>query len=161
MSSWFSKWRISSALDAGKPFPESLRRKIAADPELERFAKQTETMGKTLRNFPVSGPDFHGSIMSAVRASARREEPRRSPALSWLAVSGALAALAIVFFYLTVYRPKADSRQEALAGPVKVLEWGETVPASMPTLISPLSNEWARMDRDLQSTKQVLLASLP
>jgi len=164
MKSWLSKWRISAALDAGKPLSESLQRKIAADPELERFAKRTQVLGQNLRSLPPSGPPLHDSIMRAVRAAARLEQPRRAPVLSWLAASGAvaaLAALAAVCLYLTFLRTKPPGRQ-ALDGPVMVLEMSENMPASMPTLVmSPLSDEWARMDHDLQSTTQVLLASFP
>ena len=77
MKSWLSKWRISAALDAGEPLPESLRKKIAADPELERFTKRTEALGQTLRRLPPSGPPLHDSIMSAVRAAARKRHLTR------------------------------------------------------------------------------------
>jgi hypothetical protein len=161
MKSWLSKWRISAALDAGKSLPESLRRKIAADPELERFAKRTQALGQTLRSLPPSGPPLHDSIMRAVRAAARPEQPRRAPVLSWLAASGAVAALAVVCVYLTFFRLKSPNRQ-ALDGPVMVLEMSENMSMTVPTLVmSPLSDEWARVDHDLQNTKQVLLASLP
>jgi len=89
MKSWLSKWRISAALDAGQPWPESLRRKIAADPELELFTKRTQALGQTLRSLPPSAPPLHDAIMRAVRAAARPEQPRRAPVLSWLAASGA------------------------------------------------------------------------
>ena len=161
MKSWLSKWRISAALDAGQPLSESLRQEIAADPELERFAKQAQALGQSLRNLPPSGPPLHDSIMRAVRAAARPKPPRRAPVLSWLAASGALAALAAVCIYLPTLRPKPLGGQ-ALDGPVMVLEMSENMPASMRSLVmSPLSNEWARVDHDLQSTTQVLLASLP
>jgi hypothetical protein len=161
MKSWLSKWKISAALDSGKPLPESLLRKIAADPELERFAKRTQALGQTLRNVPPSGPPLHDSIMRAVRNAARPAQPRRAPVLSWLAASGAVAALAVVGLYLTFFRLKPPATQ-ALDGPVMVLEMSENMSATMPSFVmSPLSNEWARVDHDLQSTTQVLLASLP
>jgi len=161
MKSWLSKWRISAALDAGQPLPESLRRKIAADPELERFTRRTQALRQTLRSLPPAAPDIHDSIMRAVRASARPAQPRRAPVLAWLAASGAMAALAVVCLYLTVFRPKPQSRQ-ALDGPAMILQMSENMPSNMQSFVmSPLSNEWARVDHDLQDTKQVLLASLP
>jgi hypothetical protein len=161
MKSWLSKWRISAALDAGQPLSESLRRKIAADPELERFAKRTQALGQTLRSLPPSGLPLHDSIMRAVRDAARREQPRHAPVLTWLAAWGAVAALAVVCLYLGFLRPKPPGSQ-ALDGPVMVLEMSENMSATMPSYVmSPLSDEWARVDRDLQSTTQVLLASLP
>jgi hypothetical protein len=99
--------------------------------------------------------------MNAVRAKAQRDQPRRVPALSWLAASGAVAVVAVVCLYLTALRPKPSASQ-ALDGPEIVLEMSENMQTSMPKLVmSPLSDEWARMDHDLQSTTQVLLASLP
>jgi cytochrome c-type biogenesis protein CcmH/NrfG len=161
MKSWLSKWRISAALDAGEPLSESLRRKIAADPELELFTKRTQSLRQTLRNAPLSAPPLHDSIMRAVRNSARQEQPRRAPVLSWWAASGAVAALAVACLYMTYVRPKL-SRTQALDGPVMVLEMSEHMQTSVPSLVmSPLSNEWALVDHDLQDTKQVLLASLP
>ena len=65
MKSWLAKFRISAALDAGKPWPEPL--KIAADPELERFARRTEALGRALRSVPPAAPLLHDSIMRAVR----------------------------------------------------------------------------------------------
>jgi hypothetical protein len=161
MKSWLSKWRISAALDADQPLPESLRRKIAADPELELFTKRTQALGQTLRSLPPSAPPLHDSIMRAVRDAARSEQPRRAPVWSWLAASSAVAALAVVCLDLTFLRPKLPVGQ-AMDGPVMVLEMSENMHATMPTLVmAPLSDEWARVDHDLQSTKQVLLASLP
>jgi hypothetical protein len=162
MKSWLSKWKISAALDSGQPLPESLRRKIDADPELQRFAQRAQALGQTLRSPPPSGPpDFHDSIMRAVRSSARAEQPRRVPVWSWLAASGAVAAVAVACLYLSSLRPKVE-RREALDGPVKILKMGENISTTVPSFaMSPLSNEWAHVDHDLQDTAQVLLASLP
>jgi hypothetical protein len=42
------------------------------------------------------------------------------------------------------------------------LEMGEKMSDTMPSLVmAPLSEEWARVDHDLQNTTQVLLASFP
>jgi cytochrome c-type biogenesis protein CcmH/NrfG len=135
--------------------------KIAADPDLELFTKRTQALRQTLRNVPLSAPPLHDSIMRAVRRAGQREQTRRAPILSWWAASGAVAALAVVCLYLTYMRPKL-SRTQALDGPVLVLEMSEHMQTSVPSLVmSPLSNEWALVDHDLQDTKQVLLASLP
>ncbi len=43
-----------------------------------------------------------------------------------------------------------------------VLEMSEKMPAAMPSFVmAPLTDEWARVDRDLQNTTHVLMASLP
>ena len=161
MKSWFTKWKISASLDAGKPMPESLRRTIDADPELQRFAKRAEAHGETLRQLTPSGPPMHDSIMRAVRAAARQEQPRRDAAWRWWVASGALAALTLVSVYWTHLRPKVPV-QQAMESPVMFLEMSTNKLAEMPALMmSPLSNEWARVDHDLQSTTKVLMASLP
>jgi hypothetical protein len=81
--------------------------------------------------------------------------------LAWLAASGVVAALAAVCLWMTFLRP-ASLRRQSLDGPGMVLEMSEHMSATVPSFVmSPLSNEWARVDYDLQSTTQVLLASLP
>jgi hypothetical protein len=43
-----------------------------------------------------------------------------------------------------------------------VLEMSQELPNAMPSLVmSPLSDEWERVDHNLQDTTQVLLASFP
>jgi hypothetical protein len=161
MKSWLAKFRISAALDAGKPLPPSLRRAIATDPELERFMRRTENLGRALRKPPLAEPALHDSIMRAVRAATRPEPPRRTFGAAWLAATASLAALAVVCFWMGFHRQAARGGQ-SLAGAAMVLEMSEKMPNTMPSLVmSPLSDEWARVDHDLQNTKQVLLASFP
>src|SRR5579859_2403227 len=59
MKSWLTKFRISNALDAGKPLPERLRRRIAAEPELERFVDCAGAFGRSLRSGAVAVPSLH------------------------------------------------------------------------------------------------------
>jgi hypothetical protein len=161
MRSWLAKFRISAAMDTGKPLPESLRQKMSADPELEGFARQTEALGRALRKVPAPAPSQHDAIMRAVRASARNEKVARSFSPSWLAVSTAVAALAVMFVWIGMHRPTTPGRQ-SLEGAAMVLEMSEHMPDTMPTMVmAPLSNEWARVDHDVRNTTQVLLASFP
>jgi hypothetical protein len=163
MKSWLAKFRISAALDAGKPLPESLRRAMAADPDLERFARRTQALGRALRNPPPSHPAPHEAIMRAVRAkaAARREQPRRASWAVWLAAPASVALLAVVCYW-KVAPPPAPADGPSLAGAVQVLEMGETMSGAMPSAVmAPLTQEWARVDHDLQNTTQVLLASFP
>jgi hypothetical protein len=160
MKSWFSKYKISAALDADKPMPESLRQTISADPELQRFARQADALGRALRNSPPPAPALHDPIMRAVRAS-RREQVRRAPVASWRMASSALAALALVGLWVAFHHP-APARGQSLDTPAMVLDLSEAMPCAMPSvLMAPLSNEWVQVDRDIQNTTQVLLASLP
>jgi hypothetical protein len=161
MKSWLAKFRISAAMDAGKPLPESLRQKIAADPELERFTRRTEDLGRTLRSVPPAESGLHDSIMRSVRNAARREQLSRSLAPSWLSAAAAVAALAIVCIWATLHRSTPPGR-ESLDGAFMVLEMSEQMPNTMPKMVmGPLSDEWARVDHDVQDTTQVLLASFP
>jgi hypothetical protein len=161
MKSWLIKLRISAALDARKPLPESLRRAIAADPDLERFARRSENLGRALRKPALAAPLMHDSIMRAVRAAGRREQPRRAPWAAWLAAPASVAALAAVCFWIGSPR-QAQPGGKSLEGAAMVLEMSEQMPNTMPSLVmAPLSDEWARVDHDLQSTTQVLLASFP
>jgi hypothetical protein len=78
-----------------------------------------------------------------------------------LTASAAVAALAVACFWATLHHP-ASARRQSLDGAVMVLEMSEKMPDTMPKMVmAPLSDEWARMDHDLQDTTQVLLASFP
>jgi hypothetical protein len=161
MKSWLAKFRISTAMDAGKPLPESLRQKIASDPELERFARRTEALGRALRTVPPTESGLHDSIMRSVRSAARREQPRSAPTLSWLAASVAVAVLTISCIW-GAFRRQTPPNQQSLNGAVMVLEMSEQMPNTMPKVVmGPLSDEWARVDQDVQDTTHVLLASFP
>ena len=164
MKTWLAKFRISSALDSGRPLPETLRQKIAADAELQRFVRRADALGRALKHQPPPGPPLHDSIMRAVRASARRGQPRRAPVSFWLTASSsaaAVAAVAGVCVWLAFHRA-APSAGPSLNGPALVLEMSEQIPNAMPlAMLAPLTNELARVDRDLQDTTQILLASFP
>jgi hypothetical protein len=161
MKSWLAKFRISAALDAGKPLPASLRRAIAADPDLERFARRTQSFGQSLRSPPPAEPALHDSIMRAVRVAARQEQPRRASWAKWVAAPASIAALAMVCFWISFHRP-APAGGQSMDGAVMVLEMSEKMPHTMPSLVmAPLDDEWARVNRDLQNTKEILLASFP
>ena len=102
MKTWLTKFRISTALDSGKALPESLRRKIAADPALERFAYRAESLVRPLRNLPLADPSLHDGIMRAVRTSTQREEAQRAPMFMWLAGSASAAALALGYVWMVI-----------------------------------------------------------
>ena len=99
MKSWFTKFRISIALDSRDPMPASLRNKIAADQSLQRFVHQAEAL-RTLPPPPLIDPSMHDGIMRAVRASARTEEAGNPPVTLWLVASGAVAAMFLFGFWM-------------------------------------------------------------
>ncbi len=165
MRTWLAKFRISTALDSGAPLPAKLRQKIAADAELQKFVCRADALGRALKHQPPpAGPPLHESIMRAVRESARRGQPRRAPVLFWLTISPALAAVAVVAgaCLWLAFHHAAPHGAGSLDGPARVLEMSEEMPKTMPlAMLAPLSNEWARVDRDMRDTTQVLLASFP
>jgi len=122
MKSWLTKFRISTALDAGKPLPASLRQKISADPELERFVQRAEALGQPLRRPPAANPSLHDAIMRAVRASAQRGQPRHAPMLSWLAASATVATLAVVCLWMALPRPASQDMPSPFGGLAQVVK---------------------------------------
>ena len=102
MKSWLTKLRISTALDSGKALPESLRRKIAADPALERFAYRAESLVRPLRNLPLADPSLHDGIMRAVRAAAQPEQAQRAPMLMWLTGAATAVAMAMAYVWMVI-----------------------------------------------------------
>jgi hypothetical protein len=165
MKSWLAKFRISTALDSGEPLPAKLRQKIAADAELQHFVRRADALGRALRHQPPpSATPLHDSIMRAVRESARRGQPRRAPVSYWLtasAASAAVMAMGAVCLWLALHRA-APGGAPSLDGPAMVLEMSEQMPSTVPlAMLAPLSDEWARVNRDLQHTTEVLLASFP
>jgi hypothetical protein len=124
MKSMLTKFKISTALDSGKPLPDSLRQKIAADPELERFANRAQSLGRpSASGITMPGdPSLHDSIMRAVRAAGQREEPRRAPVFSWLAASATVAALALVCLWMALPHPSASLRPAPLGGLAQVIK---------------------------------------
>jgi hypothetical protein len=161
MKLWLTKFRISAGLDSGRPLSESLRKKIAADPELEHFTRRAETLGPLLRTPSPADSSLHDGIMRAVRAAARRSKPQAAPVPAWLAAFAIGAAVVVISLLLV--RPRAvPPRQSALDGPLLVLEMSEKMPAAMPSaMMAPLTNEWAKVNRDVQNTSEIVAAAFP
>ncbi len=163
-----TKFRISNALDAGRPLAESARADIAASAELRGFAERTEALDRALRSAPGVVPadaSLHSSIMRSVRAAAAERAPGRASRAFWLAPASALAALVAAGFWLAAPRPEKPA--EAAGAPSLAAvsaafelsgEMSRTMPADM---IAPLSNEWARVDSDVRGATRFVLASLP
>jgi hypothetical protein len=107
MKSWLAKWRISAALDAGEPLSESLRQKIAADPELGTL-RQTNASSSAGPCGMCRRPRRRFTIPSCApfgRGPAGAN-PARAGAL--VAASGAVAALAVVCLYLGFIARRAN-----------------------------------------------------
>lgn len=132
MKSWFAQHHVSSSVD----------RALAGGP-----AK------------PQVPPSLHDSIMRAVEAAGPASAPVRPQAgLRWLLVP-VLAVLLLAGVWSFLHRP---SRPQPMARAAAALEIGEAMADTVPSVVvAPLSDEWQRINRDLDRTAQFLLASLP
>jgi len=162
VKSWLAKYRISASLDARRPLPPSLRRQIETRPDLSRFSACLARLDRALACRPANpgpSPFLHRSIMRAVEAAGPAPAPPRlRPALRWLPAP-ALAVLVLSAIWLWRDRSPQPQPIESAAA---VLAMGESVAQSAPsTVVAPLSDEWRRLNRDVDRTAQFLLASLP
>ena len=171
MKSWLTKLRISFALDSDKPLPPGLRQRVNRHDEAGRIVESSEKLHRALRSARPKAdapPSLHESIIRAIETSRPVEESR--PAiLRWLpAPAMALAGLLILGLVWFFLRPASPSAKVVIPSPqtlteaTLVLERGENMAVTMPdALLTPLSEELQRLNRDLDRTGQLLLASLP
>lgn len=161
MKLWLTKLRISSALDAGRPLAESLRRKIAADPELAEFVQRTDTLASRLRRPQSTVPDLHDGIMRAVRASVPPPSPRRRFSPAWLAAPIGIAAVFVLGLLMGRPHPAPPAKMSFNA-PLAILDMSETIPATVPpAMMAPLTSEWAKVNHDVQSTRDIVASTFP
>jgi hypothetical protein len=167
MRTWLAKYKISSALDLGQSLPPSLRRRMEASAELRAFARNADALDHALKqDLPeVEPPAFlHASIMRAVEQSSR-PVPRRSLAWRWLpAPAFAIAILLAAWWGLHLSTPKPVQQPQWAASSTAntAPTLNEQVTRTVTTaLVSPLSDEWQRLDLDLNKAMDFLSASLP
>ncbi len=171
MKTWLAKYRISNALDDRKPLPPSIEQAMAQSEELRNFADTTTGLDQALKNSrpeleaPVS---LHAAIMRAVQAA----EPE--PAFDWqkiwprLIPTAAIALLVLlgIFGAEHFYHPTTAVPQPAespiFTAASSALETGGALVRAVPrAALSPLNEEIRRLNRDLDGTKKLILASLP
>jgi hypothetical protein len=159
MKLWLTKFRISNALDSGRPLPDSLRKKIAAEPELEQFTRRLQALPARLRKPDIAAPDLHNNIMRAVRTTSL-PEPRNVSLWSWLAPAAGFAALVMCIF---IPRPDLSTTADvSMDAPLAVLDLSRNMPAALPAeMMAPLHDELTRVNHDLVNTKDILAASVP
>jgi hypothetical protein len=162
MKSWFAKFRISNALNAGT-LPPSLRRKIDASDELRHYAADQAALGEALKRTaprPPALPELHSSILRAIRAADKSNSPRVSGiGWRWLAPA-ALTALVLLGIFVLLHRPPPPT-QIVNISPVPQIESEKELVQLIPPVTAPLSDEFARLNTDLRRTEQFLLAKLP
>jgi hypothetical protein len=162
MKPWFSKFRISSAFDSGRPLPRWLRRRLSGSQELRSFARQISDLDQVLRR--PAGKEapctLHSSIMGAVCAlDRRRTAPPQTDWLRWLPAPALVGlALCVAWWWFSHPLP-ATQPVPSLAS---ALETGEQLTETLPVqLMDPLNEEWRRVNLDLEKTTRFLLASVP
>jgi hypothetical protein len=167
MKSWFTKLRISAALDAGHKLSASLRRNIDSSEQLLGIEQEMTALERALKQAPPrpqAAPGLHRSIMQAVRMAERPQAaPRGLVFLRWVAAP-VVAALALVAVWQALRGPVAPPSKgtPSLAAATTALEMGGQLAQTVPSaVVAPLSDELARLNRDLDNTAQFILASLP
>ena len=167
MKSWFTNLRISAALDAGHKVSAALRRNIDSSEQLRDVEDEMTALDHALKQSPPkpqAPPGLHRSIMQAVREA---EHPQAAPGgagfLRWVAAP-VVAALALTAVWLTLRGPVAPPTQgtQSLAAATTALEMSGQLAQTVPSaVVAPLSDELARLNRDLDNTAQFILASVP
>ncbi len=169
MKSLFRLFKLSSALDDGKPAADL--QQIARGEEAGAFAHDLARLDHHLKTEPpeVRLPDsLHASIMTAIHSQSVSEPAgvrgqsagsltatfvlqHRAP---WWAAPACAAILVACLWAATHLVPQSAPRS-SLTNVTKDL-------ADLPgTVLSPLSGELENLNRDLENTADFLLASVP
>ena len=166
MKSWIAKLRISMALDADQPSSARRHRKPSASAELRGIEQEMMALDRALKETAprAEAPaSLHQSIMQAVRAANRpAAAPRQPSVLRWVPVPvfAVMVVLGVVWMLQSPVRTVQTG--QPLAAATTALQLGNQMVRTMPTaVVAPLSDEWERLNRDLDKTAQFLLASLP
>ena len=171
MKTWLTKLKISNALDDRKPLPPDVERAVAESAELRRFADNSADLDRAFkksRPAPQTSARLHATIMRAVRSA------ESAPAFDWQKIWPRLipaTALALLVL-LGVFGASHFSRQptvvlqpvgmSSLADASSALEMSGKLVRELPdAALSPLNDEMLRLNRDLTSVQNFLLASLP
>ena len=170
MKKLLTKFRLSNALD-DKPcesLPDHLREAVDASADLKDFSKKTSTLDRALRrhpNVPQIDASLHDSIMRAIRLSAAGSSPEPPWLRFGLATGTAGLAIAAIAIFLAV-RPATSgssvkTHAQSFAAAQVVIDMGDQLPRSVPSVVSLLTNELACVDHDIQDTTKFVMAMLP
>jgi hypothetical protein len=167
MKSWIARLRISLALDADQPPSAGLSRRLSASAEIRGLEEEMMALDRALKETApkTEAPaSLHQSIMQAVRAANRpAAAPRQPSVLRWVPVPvfAVILVLGVLWVLQSPVRPPAQTAQP-LAAATTALHLGGQVVRTVPSaVVAPLSDELARLNKDLDKTAQFLLASLP
>jgi hypothetical protein len=160
----FSKYRISTSLDAVEPLPPSLQQKLTADDELRRFAQGLSALHEALKNSvpePEAPPALHASIIGAVRRVGRPVPAARKPSIARWLPAPAFAALVCALCVWHFTSARTPSRAVIAHASTALATGGEILRMVPATALGPLTEEWQRLHQDLNNTAEFLLATLP
>lgn len=170
MKTWFAQWRISSALDDGRPLSPALQRAVEQSAELRRFVAGHRAVEQALKAsvpMAVAPPALHAAIMQAVRRAAPKRiaaRPEWRPRLVPAAACGLLLLLLGTGYYCWHRPPVAASSpgSSSLAAASSALDAGGEIVCAMPgAALAPLTNELQSLNRDVTAAGDFLVASLP
>ena len=167
MTFWFTKARISAALDTGKRPSAWLRRRVSKSEELRAFEQEIMALDQALhQSVPRSEmpASLHRSIMQAVQSADRPAPTRRTPTVLRWAPVPVLAVIMLLGFWWVLRSPARQSPPDtqSLAAASSALELSGQLARTVPSaVVAPLSGELERLNLDLANTAQFLLASVP
>lgn len=171
MKTWLTKFRISNALDEPRKLPPLVEHDIARSAELKGFANGVMALDEELKNTkPVqAAPEsLHAAILFAMRsaeANAKRGQTENWPKLIPVSALGAVIVMGLLAGRVVSHSPiqaAGDNGAPSLALASSTLETGGKLVQTMPgAVLSPLSDEMARLNRDLTNAQNYLLASVP
>ena len=169
MTTWIRKFRLSAALDrspspghrSSRP-PDLAAVPISLQPAAEEIASahallQAHSQGATGR--PVY---FHGSIMHAVRAAARAAGRAALARRKWTPAFALAVLVAAGLLWATLHDPPPQTAPGPLESASAALTFAHDLANAAPaTIARPMSDEWERVNRDIERTAEFLLSSLP
>jgi hypothetical protein len=174
MKNWLLKFRISAALD-DRMASAPPRGSINADAELRQFQQDVMALHRTMRMQPPQcreTPAFlHEQIMRAVTETT--VSPKGS--VSWWrwAVATGAAVLVVIAMGSALMRTTRASRPQpivqitpavtpVLNSAATALNLGANAPQELPNLaLGPLNEELARLGKDVDGAREIVLGSLP
>jgi hypothetical protein len=170
MKNWWNKFKISNALNAGRPYGPNLRRAIARSEELRQFVSDCARAESRLKGArpAVTPPDsLHRDILQAVNETRAGHEQPDHPA-KWRPAYALAVGVLSVAVVMWVYFPRRTAGTHRGAGPELLpaastaLVLGESMLRELPeSTLSPMADEWVRLGADWERAQEFLLASLP
>ena len=134
-----------------------------------RSQKNATVLERYLQRPPTNAQvpeDLHDTIMSALRQQRSRPIPAWAqlgiPWVRWLATPAIAGCLAIGLLIYRANVPKPLNPSSAsFAAPPSAISLGREMADSLPSTLTPLSDELTRVQQDLDRTRAFLVSSLP